>query len=135
MTGNILAEPLSPPKRGMLSIEAQRYPMEGAKIERNIFYSTRRGDNICQGDKYLPRCEVARNLYFNAADAEWGSRYLTSGSKLDPEQKSLVADPLFVDPESGDFRLKPGSPALTLGFEPIDRSVIGLPERLGQRDE
>ncbi|MCX6997412.1 MAG: right-handed parallel beta-helix repeat-containing protein [Kiritimatiellaeota bacterium] len=129
VTGNILAEPLAPPKRGMFSIEAQRYPMEGAKIERNIFYATRRGDKIFEGEKYLPRCEVARNLYFNTADPEWGSRYLTSGRKQDPEQKSLVADPLFVDPASGDFRLKPGSPALTLGFEPINRSVIGLIER------
>lgn len=38
---------------------------------------------------------------------------------------SIVADPLFVDrqPElSGNFDLKPGSPAITrLGFEPIPK--------------
>ncbi len=129
VTGNILAEPLSPPRRGMLSLEAGRYPMDGAKIEGNIFYSTRRGDNLCQGEKFLPRCEVARNLYFNTADPEWGARYLTSGRGQDPARKSIIADPLFADPENGDFRLRPGSPALKLGFEPIDRSVIGLLER------
>ena len=33
---------------------------------------------------------------------------------------SLVADPLFTDPTSGDFSLRPESPALKLlGFEPI----------------
>lgn len=38
---------------------------------------------------------------------------------------SIIADPLFWDPEKGDFRLKPGSPALKLGFKQIDTSRIG----------
>ena len=38
---------------------------------------------------------------------------------------SLVADPLFVDAEHGDFTLKPESPALKLGFEPIPFKEIG----------
>ena len=38
---------------------------------------------------------------------------------------SIVADPLFVDAENGDFRLKPESPALKLGFEPIPFEKIG----------
>ncbi len=39
---------------------------------------------------------------------------------------SLVADPGFADAQGGDFSLKPGSPALALGFEPIDLSDVGL---------
>jgi parallel beta-helix repeat protein len=42
---------------------------------------------------------------------------------------SVVADPLFVDPKNDDFRLKPDSPALKLGFQPIDQSKIGPRER------
>jgi hypothetical protein len=33
---------------------------------------------------------------------------------------------MFVDPEHGDFRFKPGSPALELGIRPIDLSQVGL---------
>jgi len=39
---------------------------------------------------------------------------------------SLAVDPLFVDPENGDFRFKPNSPALKLGFVPLDMSKVGL---------
>ena len=41
------------------------------------------------------------------------------------DQHSLVADPLFVDPGNDDYRLKPNSPALELGFEPIPIDKIG----------
>jgi hypothetical protein len=33
---------------------------------------------------------------------------------------------MFVDPEKGDFRLKPNSLALKLGFIPFDMSKVGL---------
>jgi parallel beta-helix repeat protein len=38
---------------------------------------------------------------------------------------SVVADPLFVDAEHGNFTLKPNSPALKLGFQPIPFDKIG----------
>jgi hypothetical protein len=41
------------------------------------------------------------------------------------DEHSLVADPLFVDAKNGDFGLKPDSPALKLGFKPIDVSRVG----------
>ena len=38
---------------------------------------------------------------------------------------SLITDPLFVDPEHDDFRLRPESPALKLGFKEWDFSTVG----------
>ena len=38
---------------------------------------------------------------------------------------SIIADPLFVDAENGDFCLRPDSPALKLGFEPIPFDKLG----------
>ena len=41
------------------------------------------------------------------------------------DRHSAVADPRFVDGAKGDFRLKPDSPALKLGFKPIPYERIG----------
>ena len=41
------------------------------------------------------------------------------------DQHSLVAHPLFVDPDKDDYRLKPESPAFKLGFKPIPVEKIG----------
>ncbi len=38
----------------------------------------------------------------------------------------LDQDPLFVDAQRQDFRLKPESPALKLGFKPLPTAEIGL---------
>lgn len=38
---------------------------------------------------------------------------------------SIVADPMFVDPANDDYRLRPGSPAKKIGFQPIPVERIG----------
>ena len=45
--------------------------------------------------------------------------------KLGYETNSLIGDPCFVDPENDDYRLKPDSPALKLGFQQIYVNMIG----------
>lgn len=71
-------------------------------FERNIVY----WDNgkLVAGD-WSKNVRVASNLYWRA-----DGKFTDSGQ--------FVADPLFVDPTRGDFRLRPGSPAFTLGFTP-----------------
>jgi hypothetical protein len=74
------------------------------------------------------------NLYWNAAGrpVAFPARGADAGTSLADWQKasgqdrnSLVADPLFTAPDKGDFRLRPGSPALQLGFRPIDIKTAG----------
>lgn len=45
--------------------------------------------------------------------------------KTGKDAHSINADPLFVDPAKHDYRLKPNSPALKLGFKPIPFEQIG----------
>jgi hypothetical protein len=49
--------------------------------------------------------------------AEW--------QKLGQDKNSLLGDPLFRDPANDDYRLKPESPALKLGFRQIPTHRIG----------
>jgi hypothetical protein len=41
------------------------------------------------------------------------------------DRHSLIADPMFRDPQRGDFALCPASPAPALGFRAIDLSGVG----------
>lgn len=49
------------------------------------------------------------------------ARWRQTGQDLN----SVIADPRFTDPDNGDFSLLPDSPALKLGFQPIDTSTVG----------
>jgi hypothetical protein len=69
------------------------------------------------------------NVYWNAAGKPIK---FPGGLSLEQWQKqrgqdehSIVADPGFIAPEQGDFRLKPKSPALRVGFKPFDASKAG----------
>ncbi len=93
------------------------------RFERNIVLYER-------GDLFKRDSELTAdsNLYWNTAGpvifqdgldlAQWKAR------GRDPH--GVVADPLFEAASKDDFRLKPDSPALAFGFEPIDTASIGL---------
>ncbi|NUQ64741.1 MAG: right-handed parallel beta-helix repeat-containing protein [Pirellulales bacterium] len=72
--------------------------------------------------------ECDDNVYFLAANQEpqiRGAGSLSDWKKLGFDQHSLVVDPKFVDVENGDYRLRPESPAFSLGFQPIPVDRIG----------
>ncbi len=50
----------------------------------------------------------------------------TGWQAIGQDVHSKVADPLFVDAAAGNYRLRPESPALALGFEPIPFERIGI---------
>ncbi len=43
------------------------------------------------------------------------------------DRNSIAGDPLFVDPEAGDYRVQPESPALALGFKNFPMDQFGVP--------
>jgi hypothetical protein len=72
--------------------------------------------------------QIDHNLYWDLAEPEpdfFGMDFADwQAEGRDPH--SLIADPLCVDAEHYDFRLRPGSPAEKIGFMPIDLSKVGL---------
>ena len=94
-------------------------------FERNIIYWK---EGVAFGyNADSAKAIFTQNLWFDAGGValfngkthdEWSKE---SGKDVDGQ----VADPLFVDPDSNDFRLKPNSPALEMGFVPFDYSIAG----------
>jgi len=71
-----------------------------------------------------------RNVYFDARPNASVEKMFKGGSFADWQKRghdtnSVVADPQFENVAKLDFRLKPTSPALKLGFKPIDLSTVG----------
>lgn len=102
----------------------------GLVLQRNIVYYTdpaavllscgRLDENVIRID---------RNLYFAVARPEpviRGSASFADWQKRGFDRNSVIADPRFVDALHDDYTLRPDSPALKLGCEPIDTSKVGL---------
>ncbi|MCX6953730.1 MAG: PDZ domain-containing protein [Verrucomicrobia bacterium] len=72
--------------------------------------------------------EMDRNLWHQPGATTAPTTRLQQQSGRD--EHSLVADALFVDPSTGDYRVKPGSPALALGFVnfPMDQFGVRPPK-------
>ena len=109
--------------------------MERAVVE-NIPCTLHFVNNIvCDGNGVLAGKGVrnvggiwANNLWYDPNGAEKSAldgltweKWAASGK----ETGGVFADPLFADAKNHDFTLKPGSPALKLGFKPLDPSSAG----------
>ncbi|MBN1674586.1 MAG: right-handed parallel beta-helix repeat-containing protein [Kiritimatiellae bacterium] len=77
---------------------------------------------------------VDGNLYFNANGGalDFAGMTFAQWRAAGFDRNGRVADPLFNDPEKGDFRLNRKSPAFTLGFVEFDLAGVG-PRRRKER--
>jgi parallel beta-helix repeat protein len=111
------------------------------RAQKNIFYNPLTAVNVSwTNDQPLPAAlrylqESDYNIYFtNTGDL----RFRVEGLPGSPitfsdwqkatgfDSHSVVADPMFVDPAHDDYRLRPESPAIRLGFVPINLDAIGI---------
>lgn len=72
-------------------------------------------------------CTFDRNLYWNASGNPvlFANKSFDEWKSVGQDKNSIIADPMFVDPEHGNFKLQPGSPAVRIGFEPWDMTTVG----------
>lgn len=115
-------------------------------FRRNIVYLTQGKLLIPYGERSLNERIAAKepvgdwdeNLYWHSGGADKLRFYrykFDAWQELGLDRHSRIADPQFADVAKHDFRLKEGSPALELGFEPLDTSGVGLygdPDWAGQ---
>ena len=98
------------------------FPESGDVFKGNIVYGAYRPAVMTRG---MPE------------DAHWGAQLdsnLFATSEADRlkfslngcDENSLVGDPLFLDPEEGDYRVQDQSPALRLGFENFPMDEFGV---------
>jgi len=129
--------------------------MTGLKFERNIVYYTTEGTEWLRHERGWGNDQVLYTYRLRGEDFGTNSfdynligvdpslklridltRRPEPSEQLDwagwqatgMDQHSVLADPKFVDPSKHDYRLKPDSPALKLGFEPIPMEQMGLYE-------
>jgi hypothetical protein len=105
-------------------------------FERNIVYFNRA--NLVGGAWSKGTFPFDKNCYWDASGRPIqfpGGLEFAKWQEKGQDKNSLIADPRFVDPAQGNFALQPDSPALKLGFQPIDLTEIGLTGPADWRDQ
>src|SRR5262249_31441373 len=98
-------------------------------FQTNIVYFD--SGNLLAGNWSDDNFDLDWNVYFVARTNATPAGLRFAGNDLEKwrarghDQHSLIADPLFVAPQANDFRLEPNSPALKLGFHPINMLTVG----------
>jgi len=94
-------------------------------FERNVI-AWRTGQSI-KGPWDKLQAVTGSNCWWNTAGepVTFLGKTLAEWQTAGHEQGSIVADPGFIDPARHDYRLKPDSPAVPLGFVPYDWATAG----------
>ena len=120
------------------------YDEYAAVVCRNIFYDTLSSSGpffdlasrdhmrkiflLCDNNLFFKEGEADPLIVKNVPFSDWPRTCAREEDVCDAH--SIASDPLFVDAANGDYRLKPESPAIKLGFQPIDVSRIGVRRKL-----
>ncbi|OHB63859.1 MAG: hypothetical protein A2168_08745 [Planctomycetes bacterium RBG_13_50_24] len=95
-------------------------------FENNIVYWTE--GPLLAGSWKEVKIVMDKNCYWNTAGEEIKPADMSfeQWQELGRDKNSIVADPMFIDPDRHDFRLDPNSPAIKLGFKPFDYTKAGV---------
>jgi hypothetical protein len=99
-------------------------PCYSAGLRRNIVYKPADG-HAEQQDFYVvtplfKEASFDTNILYCEKHPEMAAQAVEALHEIGMGQRCIAADPLFVDPSKGDFRLKAESPAIAAGFRPFD---------------
>ncbi len=94
------------------------------RFEHNIFFWN--GPNLFATENFNDLMTFSSNLYWRVGGTP--VKFIKGESLADWQKRepgAIVADPLFIAPERGDFRLNSKSPASQIGFVAFDASRAG----------
>ena len=108
-------------------IRSREEPHRSFTFQRNIVFWD---EGVLLGSKWEGGSEnylLDYNCYWDASGrlVDFAGMTLEQWRAKGMDQHSIIADPKFKNPKKGDFTLAPDSPALALGFKPIDMSKVG----------
>ena len=131
---NVIACPaVERTRRGMISLEVG--PLTGTVIRDNVLLATAsahvfyyQGPRIhgTGPEPLLRDCCADHNIYWNTDGPGLAEQHLERERVYGIELQSRAVDPGFVDPGSGDYRLKPDAPAHELGIAESPAGRAGL---------
>ena len=111
------------------------YQVQASRVENHlsftfenniVYYDT---GVLLSGPWNRVRLKMDNNCYWDASGREVkpiGKSLADWQKETGHDKNSIIADPLFVDAKNSDFRLKPNSPALKVGFKPFDYTKAGV---------
>jgi Right handed beta helix region len=111
------------------------YIMSGHRSERNIIAYQGRSATLYQARELKPEnARYIRNLIhcgsgnpvIEGVPAKSAEESWATWQAMGQDAGSLLADPEFKDAAKRDYRLKPSSPAMKLGFRPLDLQTAGI---------
>jgi len=120
--------------RNNILADSRQHQLQATRIEEHLSFTFE--NNIVYWTNNSPLFasnwgkvqQVSRsNCYWSAGGKiDFAGKPLSDWQAAGKDTASIVADPLFVAPRKNDFRLRPGSPALKLGFKPFDPTKAGV---------
>ena len=120
-----ILDPGAPMFRKPMYRRGERETNLGFDLQHNIIYWDKGALSNVPWER--SDCIFDNNLYWNFGGhpVTFHERSFKQWQATGQDAHSIVADPLFVNPAAGDYRLRKGSPATKIGFKPFDYSKAG----------
>ncbi len=113
---------------------SKEHQLQATRVEKHLSFTFE--NNIVYWDKgpllsgrwTEVNVVMDKNCFWNTSGEPIKPAGLTFGQwqQKGRDQNSIIADPLFANPQEHDFQLRPNSPALGIGFKPFDYTRAGV---------